>query len=165
MERSNNIHYSCLLFPAAPPHVASTNLTDRTIFETQSTHFEVKATGLPRPDAKWMRDGKPLRAGERIRITTSGESYEMDLSKATLEDEGVYTCVLTNKLGEEIVEGYLTIGTVDELRKPRFTEPLSDVDVAFKADGEFKAVFTADPVPDITWYVRILYNFNSVLCR
>lgn len=131
----------------------STNLTDRTIFETQNTQFEVNATGLPRPDVKWMKDGKILRTGERVRITTSGELYEMDLSKATLEDEGVYTCVLTNKLGEEIVEGYLTVGTVDDLRKPRFTEPLNDVDVDLEANGEFKAVFTADPVPDITWYV------------
>ena len=91
-----------------------------------------------------------------MRIATAGESYEMDLSKATLEDEGLYMCVLTNKLGEEIVEGYLTVGTVDELRKPRFTEPLSDVDVDLQADGEFKAVFTADPVPDITWYAYMI---------
>ncbi|XP_070156195.1 obscurin isoform X7 [Polyergus mexicanus] len=138
----------------APPHVVSTNLTDRTIFETQNTQFEVKATGLPRPDPKWLKDGKTLRDGERVRITASGESYELDLSKATLEDEGLYMCVLTNKLGEEIVEGYLTVGTVDELRKPRFTEPLNDVDVDLQADGEFKAVFTADPVPDITWFCK-----------
>ena len=131
----------------------STDLTDRMIFETQNTNFEIKATGLPRPDAKWLKDGKILRTGERIRITASGESYEMDLSKATLEDEGLYSCVLTNKLGEEIIDGYLTVGTVEELRKPRFTEPLNDVDIAFKANGEFKAVFTADPIPDVTWYI------------
>ncbi|XP_011878155.1 PREDICTED: muscle M-line assembly protein unc-89 isoform X5 [Vollenhovia emeryi] len=137
-----------------PPHVVSTDLTDRTIFETQNTKFVVQATGLPRPDVKWLKDGKPLRAGDRVRITTSGESYEMDLSKATLEDEALYSCVLTNKLGEETVEGYLIIDTVDQLRKPRFTEPLNDVDVALKDNGEFKAVFTADPVPDITWYCK-----------
>ncbi|KAL0112247.1 hypothetical protein PUN28_011952 [Cardiocondyla obscurior] len=139
---------------SAPPHVVSTDLNDRTIFETQSTKFEVKATGLPRADAKWLKDDKALRSGDRIRITTSGESYELSLSKATLEDEGLYSCILTNKLGEEIVEGYLTVGTVDELRKPRFTEPLNDVDVALEANGEFKTVFTADPIPDITWYCK-----------
>jgi hypothetical protein len=147
------IEFFAFLFIAAPPHVISTNLTDRRIFETQNTQFEVNATGLPRPDVVWFKDGKTLRAGERVRITTSGESYEMDISKATLEDEGLYMCVLTNKLGEETVEGYLTVGTVDELRQPRFSEPLKDVDVDFEANGEFKAVFTADPVPDITWYV------------
>ncbi|XP_072755043.1 protein Obscurin isoform X6 [Anoplolepis gracilipes] len=138
----------------APPHIVSTNLTDRTIFETQTTLFEINATGLPRPDEKWLKDGKPLRSGERVRITTAGEKYEVELSKATLEDEGVYTCILTNKLGEEIVEGYLTVGTVNDLRKPRFSEPLKDVDVDPETDGEFKAVFTADPVPDITWFCK-----------
>lgn len=140
-----------------------TNLTDRTIFETQNTKFEITATGLPRPDAAWMKDGKPLRSGERVRISTSGETYEMDLSKATLEDEGVYTCILTNKLGEETVDGYLTVGTVDDLKKPRFTEPLSDVDVALEANGEFTAVFTADPVPDITWFVKDRFRFTFSL--
>lgn len=109
-------------------------------------------TGLPRPDIKWLKNGKPLRAGERVRISSSGESFEIDISKATLEDEGLYTCVLTNKLGEETVEGYLTVGTVDELRQPRFTKPLCDVNVAFDSDGEFQTMFTADPIPDITWY-------------
>jgi len=130
------------------------------IFETQSTKFEVKATGLPRPDVKWMKDDKVLRSGERVMITTSGESYEMDLSKATLEDEGIYMCILTNKLGEEMVEGYLTVGTVDDLRKPRFVEPLNDVDVAFEANGEFNTVFTADPVPDIIWYIYIYIYYS-----
>lgn len=139
----------------------STNLTDRSIFETQNTKFEVKATGLPRPDVKWLKDGKVLRSGERIRITTAGESYEMDISKATLEDEGLYECVLTNKLGEEVVDGYMTVETVDELRKPRFTESLGDVDVAFEANGEFKAVFTADPIPDVTWYILTVYVVGS----
>jgi len=107
-----------------------------------------------------MKDDKVLRSGERVMITTSGESYEMDLSKATLEDEGIYMCILTNKLGEEMVEGYLTVGTVDDLRKPRFVEPLNDVDVAFKANGEFNTVFTADPVPDIIWYIYIYYSYR-----
>lgn len=142
----------------------NTNLTDRTIFETQNTQFVVEATGLPRPDVKWLKDDKVLRAGERVRISTSGELNEMDLSKATLEDEGLYTCILTNKLGEEIVEGYLTVGTVDDLRKPRFTEPLKDVDVGPQTDGEFKAVFTADPVPDIAWYCREHVFINSMYC-
>lgn len=79
----------------------------------------------------------------------------MDLSKAILEDEGVYSCIFTNKLGEAMAEGYLNVGTVDELRRPKFTEPFNDVDVAKGKTGTFKAVFTADPVPEMTWYVDI----------
>ncbi|XP_053986008.1 obscurin isoform X6 [Hylaeus volcanicus] len=137
-----------------PPHIISATLSDRTIYETQKVLFEIKATGLPRPDVKWFKDGKPLRSGDRLRIASSGESYSLEVTKATLEDEGVYTCMLTNKLGEDSSEGYLEVGTVDELRKPKFTEPLSDVDVAKGKSGEFHATLTADPVPEITWYFK-----------
>ncbi|XP_043255290.1 obscurin-like isoform X3 [Colletes gigas] len=137
---------------SAPPHILSATLSDRTIYESQKVLFEIKATGLPRPDAKWFKDGKPLRSGDRIRIAASGELYSLELSKATLEDEGIYSCMLTNKLGEDTSEGYLEVGTIDELRRPKFLQPLNDVDVAKGKSGEFKATFTADPIPDMAWY-------------
>ncbi|KAG7203298.1 hypothetical protein KM043_010391 [Ampulex compressa] len=139
---------------SAPPHIVQSTLEDRTIFETQKTKFEITATGLPRPDVKWFKDGKPLRSGDRIRITAAGDVYATELSQATLDDEGVYSCKLSNKLGEEMAEAYLTVGTVDELRRPRFSEPLQDVDVALGDNGEFQATFTADPVPDVTWFCK-----------
>lgn len=113
--------------------------------------FDITATSLPRADGKWFKNGKPLRTGDRIKITSTGDHHSLELKKAIVEDEGVYTCVFTNKLGEEMAEGYLTVETVDELRKPKFIKPLNDVDVAKGKDGEFKATFTADPIPEIIW--------------
>ncbi|XP_071868851.1 obscurin isoform X6 [Bombus fervidus] len=137
-----------------PPHIIEATLSDKTIYETQTVVFSIRATSLPRADGKWFKNGKPLRSGERIRITSAGELFTLELQKAILEDEGVYTCTFTNKLGEVMVEGYLTVETVDELRRPKFTEPLNDVDVAKGKTGQFKATFTADPVPDTTWYFK-----------
>ncbi|CAK9822500.1 Unc-89 [Anthophora retusa] len=139
---------------SAPPHIIKSTISDKTIYETQSVKFEIHATSLPRADGKWFKDGKPLRSGDRIRITSSGELFTLELSKAILEDEGVYTCMFSNKLGEASSEGYLTVGTVDELRRPKFIEPLNDVDVAKGKSGEFTATFTADPIPDIIWYFK-----------
>ena len=138
----------------APPHIIEATLSDKTIYETQTVVFSIRATSLPRADGKWFKNGKPLRSGERIRITSAGELFTLELQKAILEDEGVYTCTFTNKLGEVMVEGYLTVETVDELRRPKFTEPLNDVDVAKGKTGQFKATFTADPAPDTTWYFK-----------
>ncbi|OAD62661.1 Muscle M-line assembly protein unc-89 [Eufriesea mexicana] len=134
------------------------NLAKMVFVLIKSVVFNIEATSLPRADAKWFKDGKPLRSGERVRITSSGEHFSMELSKAILEDEGVYSCSFSNKLGEDMVEGYLSVGTVDDLRKPKFIEPLNDVDVAKENTGEFKATFTADPVPEITWY----FNGNEI---
>ncbi|XP_035730757.1 obscurin-like isoform X6 [Vespa mandarinia] len=144
-----------------PPHIVESSLKNRMIFETQNTTFEVTTTGLPRPDAKWFKDGKILRTGERIRITNAGDKYELELSKATLQDAGLYECIFTNKLGEDIVQGQLEVGTVNDLRKPRFIEPLSDVDIADGTNGEFKAIFTADPVPEIIWFYNGLEISND----
>ncbi|XP_033194935.2 obscurin isoform X6 [Bombus vancouverensis nearcticus] len=137
-----------------PPHIIEATLSDKTIYETQTVVFSIRATSLPRADGKWFKNGKPLRSGERIRITSAGELFTLELQKAILEDEGVYTCTFTNKLGEVMVEGYLTVETVDELRRPKFTEPLNDVDVAKGKTGQFQATFTADPVADTTWYFK-----------
>ncbi|XP_076666422.1 obscurin isoform X4 [Andrena cerasifolii] len=139
---------------SAPPHITSSTMSDKTIYETQTAVFEIKATALPRADPKWFKDGKPLRSSDRVRITSSGETFTMQLNKAILDDEGVYSCIFSNKLGEDSAEGYLTVETVDELRRPKFTEPLNDVDVADGKSGEFKATFTADPVPEMTWYSK-----------
>ncbi|XP_076165903.1 obscurin isoform X4 [Ptiloglossa arizonensis] len=139
---------------SAPPHIITATLSDRQIYETQTVVFEIKATGLPRPDGKWFKDGKPLRSGERLRITAAGEIYSLELSKAILEDEGVYTCTLTNKLGEDTSEGFLSVGTIDDLRRPKFIEPLEDVDVAKGNAAEFKTTFTADPIPEMLWYFK-----------
>ncbi|XP_078034638.1 obscurin isoform X5 [Augochlora pura] len=140
--------------PEAPPHILSASLSDLTIYETQKVHFDITATGLPRPDAKWFKDGKPLRAGDRIKISGTGENYTLEVNKAILEDEGVYSFMLTNKLGEDTAEGYLTVGTVDELRRPKFIEPLADVDVAKGDSGEFRTTITADPVPEMVWFFK-----------
>ncbi|XP_029048165.2 obscurin-like isoform X4 [Osmia bicornis bicornis] len=137
-----------------PPHIIKSTLSDNSIYETQSVVFEIHATSLPRADGKWFKNAKPIRSGDRVRITSSGEKFTLELKKATLEDEGVYSCVFTNKLGEATAEGYLTVGTVDDLRRPKFIEPLDDVDVAKGNSGEFKAIFTADPIPEMTWYFK-----------
>ncbi|XP_043515961.1 obscurin isoform X6 [Frieseomelitta varia] len=137
-----------------PPHIIETNLIDQTIYETQNIVFDITATSLPRADGKWFKDGKPLRTGDRIKIATVGEHFSLELQKVIIEDEGVYTCIFTNKLGEDMAEGYLTVQTVDELRRPKFIEPLNDVDVAKGKNGKFKAAFTADPIPEIIWYFK-----------
>lgn len=109
---------------------------------------------MPRPEAKWYKDGQPLKISKRIQYTTVGELFQLTVTKALGEDSGLYTVVFTNKLGEKSLEGFLNVEPVDELRRPKFVEPLGDVDVDDGKIGVFRAVVTGDPIPDATWYVR-----------
>ncbi|XP_031784412.1 obscurin isoform X6 [Nasonia vitripennis] len=135
----------------ASPVIVSSSLEDRDIYETQSTQFEIKATGLPRPDAKWFKDGLPLKISKRIQYSTVGELFQLTVTKALEEDSGLYTIVFTNKLGEKSLEGFLSVEPVGELRKPKLVQPLSDADVDEGKTGVFKAVFTGDPIPEAIW--------------
>ncbi|XP_033229348.1 obscurin isoform X3 [Belonocnema kinseyi] len=137
---------------SASPRIVNSNLQDREIFETQSTSFEIKAQALPRPEAQWFKDGEPLKTSDRLKYSSIGDTFQMTLKNAELEDAGCYSCVFTNKLGVKTEEGVLLVLPVEDLRKPRFIRPLADVDVAQYKSGTFKAVATGEPIPTATWY-------------
>lgn len=106
---------------------------------------------MPRPEAQWFKDGEPLKTSDRIKYSSVGDTFQMTLKNAELEDAGCYSCVFTNKLGEKTEEGVLFVLPVEDLRKPRFIRPLADVDVAQYKSGTFKAVATGEPIPTATW--------------
>ncbi|KAL7294623.1 hypothetical protein TKK_0011927 [Trichogramma kaykai] len=140
--------------PESSPVIISSNLEDRDIYETQSTDFEINATGLPRPDAKWYKDGEPLRTSKTVQYSNVGEIFTLTFTKAIEADSGLYSCIFTNKLGEKMIEGFLNVEPVDELRRPKIIEPLKDADTDEGTTGVFKAVVTGDPVPDAAWYFK-----------
>ncbi|XP_034942777.1 obscurin isoform X3 [Chelonus insularis] len=135
----------------AAPAIVDSDFQDRTIFATQSTTFTIHATGLPRPDAKWFRDGRPLKPSDKAKPGHTGEKWTLTFNKASETDTGLYQLTLTNKLGEVSIDAVLEVAPEGELRKPTFTKPLGDIDVEKDGAGTFEAVLTADPIPDIIW--------------
>ena len=149
------------MYYLASPIIVSSTLDDRDIFETQSTQYEIHASGLPRPEAKWYKDGKPLKISKRITYSNVGEVFTLNITKALQDDSGLFTVVFTNKLGEKSLEGFLNVEPVDELRRPKLIEPLGDADVDEGKTGTFSAVFNGDPIPEATWYV---VSFDIIKC-
>ncbi|XP_046753440.1 obscurin isoform X8 [Diprion similis] len=135
----------------ASPEIVNSDLEDRKIFETQSTTFEIKATGVPKPEAKWFKDGKPIKISDRLKYTSSGDFFKLVLTNAQLEDAGIYQCKLSNKFGEKSLEGKLTVASTTEYRKPRFVEPLKDAVAPANESVQLQAVLLADPIPDVVW--------------
>ncbi|XP_044021287.1 obscurin isoform X7 [Aphidius gifuensis] len=133
------------------PAIVSSDFEDRTIYETQNTLFTIKATGLPRPDAKWFKDEKPIRAADKAKPSQTGETYYLTFNKATQKETGLYQLVLTNKLGTCSIDAFLEVGPVCDLRKPRFCGPIENINVEFDATGTLEGILTADPVPDVVW--------------
>ena len=92
-----------------------------------------------------------MRAADKAKAAYASDTHTLTLNKASESDTALYQLVLTNKLGEISVDAFLEVGPVDELRMPRFSEPLADIDVEKDSTGVFTAILTADPVPDVVW--------------
>lgn len=129
----------------------SSDFEDCTVFATQNKTFTVHGTGLPRPDAKWFKDGNPLRSADKAKPGHTGEKFTLSFTKLTENETALYQLVLSNKLGTISVDAYIEVAPESELRKPRFTEPLQDIDAEKNGAGTFQCVLTADPIPDVIW--------------
>lgn len=151
MLNSNTISSNFTIFFTASPIVVSSNLENRDIFATQSTTFEVTASGLPRPEATWFKDGEPLKTSKRITYQTLADKFTLSITNAEEADSGLYSVVFVNKLGEKAIEGFLNVEPVDELRRPKVQEPMQDADVDEGKTASFKAVIVGDPIPEATW--------------
>ncbi|XP_057331161.1 obscurin-like isoform X6 [Microplitis mediator] len=137
--------------PEAAPSIVSSDFEDCTVFATQNKTFTVHGTGLPRPDAKWFKDGNPIRSADKAKPGHTGEKFTLSFTKLTENETALYQLVLSNKLGTISVDAYIEVAPESELRKPRFTEPLKDIDAEKNGAGTFQCVLTADPIPDIIW--------------
>ncbi|KAG5677507.1 hypothetical protein PVAND_007263 [Polypedilum vanderplanki] len=64
--------------------------------------FKCSAEGDPIPEIKWMLNSNEINANNdaRIHISTDGETLEID--RIDMKDQGVYTCMAKNTIGESI---------------------------------------------------------------
>lgn len=91
------------------PEILASDIEDKHVYETCPISFEVTAQGIPRPDAQWLHDGKPIKGDSRVNVIEDGKLYKLDIVEAKLEDAGAYEVVIKNKLGEEVRKAKLNV--------------------------------------------------------
>nr|CAD7588172.1 unnamed protein product [Timema genevievae] len=133
------------------PEILDSNLSDQKIYESLGTTFEVKATGIPRPEAKWYKDGEEIKPSSRAKLSDSGDTYKLEIKDALMSDAGTYKCKIVNRLGEKSQEAILSLISVNDLRKPKVKVPLKDTSVPKNEEAVLSCVIVADPIPDIKW--------------
>ena len=84
--------YSLSYFFSELPAEFKKPLSDVQSFEKEGATLECE---LSKPDksVKWMKNGKPVRETNKIKIVTDGPVHKLILSDVTLKEEGKYTCV------------------------------------------------------------------------
>lgn len=82
------------------PEILASDLKDQSVYESTPISFEVIAQGIPKPEAIWTLNGKPLKADDHYKIIEDGLKYKLSIAETALSDAGTFQVVIKNKLGE-----------------------------------------------------------------
>lgn len=120
------------------------------VTQGQPLKLSAKIVAYPPPEIRWMKDGRPLRPGSHVSISSLPDgnlALEIDCVKP--EDAGRYSLLLSNELGE--LSADICVEVEPTPAAPQFTAPLSTA----KAPEGFPIAMVAKvsgyPIPEISW--------------
>uniref|UniRef100_A0A8L0DU89 Contactin-5 n=1 Tax=Oncorhynchus mykiss TaxID=8022 RepID=A0A8L0DU89_ONCMY len=70
-------------------------INDSQLDSGDQLHWECKATGIPRPTYRWLRNGELITPQSRVEVVNG----ELIIQKVQQADSGMYQCVAENKYG------------------------------------------------------------------
>ena len=73
--------------------------------ETRTASFQCEAEGNPEPKVTWLKQNSSVRSDKRILPSRGG----LMITNVTSQDEGIYTCVARNILGEMASSAKLSV--------------------------------------------------------
>lgn len=97
---SNNSNSIWTYTNAAFPEILASDLKDQSVYESCPVSFEIIAQGIPKLEAQWTLNDKPLKADDHFDITEDGLKYKLSIADVKLTDAGQFKVVVKNKLGE-----------------------------------------------------------------
>ncbi|XP_072157515.1 protein Obscurin isoform X3 [Bemisia tabaci] len=138
--------------PDVAPQILSSTLKDKDVYESLPNKFEIVASAEPRPEVKWLKDGEEISPSDTHTVLTKdGDTHRLEILATEQADAGVYTCKVTNRLGEVAESGTLNILPESLYRCPKVKVPIQDTRCPKHQSGSIAAVFTADPIPEFKW--------------
>uniref|UniRef100_A0A8C7I896 Contactin-5 n=1 Tax=Oncorhynchus kisutch TaxID=8019 RepID=A0A8C7I896_ONCKI len=118
-------------------------INDSQLDSGDQLHWECKATGIPRPTYRWLRNGELITPQSRVEMVNG----ELIIQKVQQADSGMYQCVAENKYGAIYCSAELTIlasPPVFSLKPVRLIATLGK-DVLLECKPR------ASPKPRVTW--------------
>ncbi|KAK1196573.1 TITIN protein, partial [Pygoscelis papua] len=85
--------------PVYPPAVIIP-LRDAVTSEGQSARFQCRATGTADLKVSWYSKEREIKPSRFFRMTQFEDTYQLEIAEAYPEDEGIYTFVASNSVGQ-----------------------------------------------------------------
>lgn len=95
--KSNNEKHNQIAFP----EILASDLKDQSVYESTPVKFEIVAQGIPKLEAQWTLNDKPLKPDDHYNITNDGLKYTLEIADVKLSDAGQFKVAVKNKLGEQ----------------------------------------------------------------
>ncbi|XP_064488733.1 cell adhesion molecule Dscam1-like [Ornithodoros turicata] len=106
------------------------------------------AAGATPVNYAWYRDGEPLHAGDtsNISIQKFGGFSVLEISKASVSQNGNYTCTISNAHGSASASSQLLVQAA-----PEWKVPPRDVSAALGGNTTLNCFAVGYPVPSVRW--------------
>lgn len=111
--------------------------------------------GTPTPTINWLKNGKEIVLDEGVTIFTNAKTSTLTIQSMNRKRVGKYEIVATNKAGEARSSGSVVVSDAtetEELRAPRFVEPLQPKTVLEKDVVILEAVVESHPTSSFQWF-------------
>ena len=118
--------------------------------EGDLARFDVRVSGTPQPDVKWLKNDKDLEGEPRFEFLSDDDMHSLECSNCLLSDAGTYRCTASNEAGQTSCSAELTV--TEKPIPPAFIDQPSFPNVI--EDGGnivLEATVSGKPLPTVEW--------------
>ncbi|CAH1801844.1 unnamed protein product [Owenia fusiformis] len=124
-------------------------LLDQTVDDGANVTFSCKVEANPPPTIIWRHNDKLIKSNADFKQMFSQNEAKMVVNEVFPDDNGKYTCIAKNSVGEALT--MCTLKVLAQEVAPKFIEELLDQTVDDGANVTFSCKVEANPPPTIIW--------------
>ncbi|XP_019721089.1 roundabout homolog 2 [Hippocampus comes] len=122
---------------------------NQVVLEDETVEFRCQVTGDPQPNVRWRKDDVDVPRG-RYEIKYDKDDYVLRVKRASVNDEGTFSCVAENRVGK--LEASATLVVRDgRVAAPQFVIRPRDQIVAQGRTATFPCETKGNPQPAVFW--------------
>ncbi|NXK58204.1 TITIN protein, partial [Sylvietta virens] len=112
--------------------------------------LEYTVTGTPELKTKWFKDGKPLPASKKYRISFKNNIAQLKFYATEMQDSGEYTFEISNDVGVSSCTTSFIV--LDRTIPPFFTKPLKNIDSVISASCRLDCKISGSLPMTVSWF-------------
>nr|XP_043898032.1 roundabout homolog 2-like isoform X4 [Solea senegalensis] len=122
---------------------------NQVVLVDESVEFKCQVHGDPPPTLRWKKEDVEIPRG-RYDIRYEKEDFLLRIKKASVSDQGTFTCLAENRVGKVEASAYLTI-RARPVEAPQFVVRPRDQIVAQGRTAKFPCETRGKPQPTVFW--------------